>query len=150
MWALGGCLWVPGYPPDKNVPDINDQESPGTSHCSPHAAPNRPNLLKSSEIPREFSCRIRLADSVTWTFSVTDGPDANPITLATGVEHLFLHREVLPWSPRPYEGTLELRVQAGGILQVTTWPLVVLPHAEELFIAPEFDEPEQDSGVELP
>ncbi|HCP46120.1 MAG TPA: hypothetical protein DIU15_08770 [Deltaproteobacteria bacterium] len=147
---MAGCLWVPGYPPDKDVPDIDNEDSPGTSHCSPHAAPNRPNLLKSVETPREFNCRIRLADSVTWMFSVTEGPDANPITLATGVERLFLHRSSLPWSPQPYEGNLELRVQAGGVLQVTTWPLIVLPHSEELFIAPDFDEPIDSNGVDLP
>ena len=67
-----------------------------------------------------------------------------------GVERLFLYREALPWSPRPYEGALELRVQAGGVLQVTTWPVIVLPDAEELFTAPTFEEPDPEDEENAP
>ncbi len=131
--SLGACLWIPGYPPDKIVPDSPVDDVPGTSFCSPHAAPGRPILFGEHTGPLRFGCRIVLPDEVLWTLRVTDGPTVSDTEIGSGVSWIELRPDALPWSPRPYAAELELRVRFGGDLRITTWPLVVTPHAEVLF-----------------
>jgi hypothetical protein len=134
---LPACLWLPNFPPDHGEPPTEGpQDDRLVSHCSPHASPTRPVLVSAEEGPRRFQCRIRGADEVLWTFDPLGDPGILPFALGTGVQDVDLHREDLPWSPRPYEAELEVRARAGGTEITVTWPLVVVPSAGELFEPP--------------
>jgi len=83
---------------------------------------------------RRFQCRITGSDEVTWTVRPVGLPGRNPYVIAQGVTRVDLLSDQLPWVPHPYKLDLELQVRAGGNQQITTWPLVVLPHGDDLFL----------------
>ena len=60
-------------------------------------------------------------------------PDiSSPIILGRDVEGVELHRESLPWSPRPYSAILRASVQLPGEVTTKRWPILVVPSADEL------------------
>jgi len=143
--VTSACLWIPGYPSDKAEPDPDPSDPPGSSHCSPHAGgpwalePTRPLLIDATTRQRRFQCRITGTTDVTWTVKPvaaeaplsSSSPFVSPYVIARGVSRVDLRSDGLPWVPHPYKVDLELRVSAGGNLQITTWPLVVLPHGDD-------------------
>jgi|GEM_PF-1698059 len=134
------CLWIPGYPPDKAEPAPDPSDPPGSSHCSPHAGgpwrddPTRPVLLEADTGARRFHCRITEPDLVTWTIRPVGLAERSDYILASGVSRIDLQSDALPWAPHPYKADLELAVRAGGNQQITSWPLIVLPHGDEFFL----------------
>jgi hypothetical protein len=99
---------------------------------------------------RRFQCRITNSDEVTWTVRPVGLPGRNDYAIAQGVARVDLLSDHLPWAPHPYRLDLELRVRAGGNQQITTWPLVVLPHGDDLFlpIDPGLQPAEGDEGAQ--
>jgi len=83
---------------------------------------------------RRFQCRITRPDQVTWTVRPVGLASRNSYVIAKGVARLDLRVNALPWAPFPYQAELELQVRAGGNQQITTWPLVVLPHGDDFFL----------------
>lgn len=150
LWLLPGCLWLPNWPiADKIDPDPSGEALP-FAHCSPRANPWEPVLVGAATGPRSIHCRIRGAESILWTFS-TEVDEANPfldldedllqelapqltspLVLGRGVEGVELHRESLPWSPRPYGAILRASVQLPGEVTTKRWPVLVIPAADEL------------------
>jgi len=57
---------------------------------------------------------------------------ASPLVLGRNVEGVELHRESLPWSPRPYAAVLRASVQLPGEVTTKRWPVLVIPAADEL------------------
>jgi len=93
-------------------------------------------LIDATTRERRFQCRITGTTDVTWTVKpVAEGSlssnSVSPYVIARGVARVDLRSDGLPWVPHPYKVDLELRVNAGGNLQITTWPLVVLPHGAD-------------------
>ena len=135
---LSGCLWLPDFPiADKIEPDTNPDDDDGDNigFCQPRPNSREPVVVGGSVEVREIKCRIRSDHVAVWTLKGVDGTDDEDIdlTIASGVDSVFLHRESLPWSPRPYELVLELRadrVDGGGSDEF--WPLIVLPHGDDL------------------
>jgi len=147
---MSGCLWLPNWP----IPDKVEPEPSGTTfpfaHCTPR--PNRwePVLVGAMTGPRTVQCRIRGAESVLWTLSTeVDGDEpfldldeglleelapqlTSPLVLGRDVEAVELHRESLPWSPRPYGAVLRASVQLPGEITTKRWPILVVPAADEL------------------
>ncbi len=146
LMMASGCLWIPGYPPDKADPRPDPSDPPGSSHCSPHAggswnsAPSRPVLLDPKTGLRNFRCRITAPDRVTWTLRPVGLNGRQDYIIAEGVEAVTLHSDGLPLAPQPYRAELELAVRAGGNQQITTWPLVVLPYGDDFFLPAEIPE----------
>ena len=83
---------------------------------------------------RRFQCRITRPDRVTWTVRPVGLAGRNSYVIGDGVARLDLRIDSLPWAPFPYQAELELQVRAGGNQQITTWPLVVLPHGDDFFL----------------
>lgn len=84
---------------------------------------------------RDIRCRIRGARTIEWRLvGLEDTPlEDREIVLAAGTERVSLNRRSLPWNVRPYEIDLVLTVDSvdqGTQFQV--WPLIVVPHADEL------------------
>ncbi len=151
--VLSGCLWIW---PLKNDPPIDPPDDDVLSFCVPRPREDGPVLVGGPEEVRDIRCRIRFARSATWTLSgvdleppLDDGPlVGRELLLGRDVERIELHRDFLPWSPRPYrlDLTLEVVTEAGG-RQAEIWPLMVVPDAGQLtsdapsLLLP-FDEPE--------
>ena len=150
FWVLPGCLWLPNWPiPDKIEPEPSGDTLP-FAHCSPRANPWEPVLVGAATGPRSIHCRIRGAESILWTLS-TEVDEAtpfldldenllqelapqltSPLVLGRGVEGVELHRESLPWSPRPYGAILRASVQLPGEVTTKRWPVLVIPASDEL------------------
>jgi len=150
FWVLPGCLWLPNWPiPDKIEPEPSGETLP-FAHCSPRANPWEPVLVGAATGPRSVQCRIRGAESILWTLSTEVDEDnpfldlsenllqelapqlTSPLVLGRGVEGVELHRESLPWSPRPYGAILRASVQLPGEVTTKRWPVLVIPAADEL------------------
>ena len=96
---------------------------------------------------RRFQCRITSPDVVTWTIRPVGLAGRSDYVIATGVARLDLDVGALPWAPHPYRAELELAVRAGGNQQITTWPLVVLPHGDEYFLPSATAAQDDSAGV---
>lgn len=130
--VLAGCLWIPGFPPDKILRDPDDNDSAVVSHCTPHEGQGRPVLLSTSWGPREFSCRFRADAEPTWTIEFEDGTHL-PLVVGAGVSRVEVTREALPFSPEPYSVVLRMTVPGDGREVTYSWRLIVVPHPDDLF-----------------
>ncbi len=136
--AGGGCLWLPDLPPDKIDPPTadDDDDSSLISFCTPRPRSAEPVLVGGPTLVRELRCRVRGAQTITWTLIGLDGTplEGRELVVASGVERIELHRDSLPWSPQPYRVDLVLSVfsQTQGTAFAPPWPLVVVPDADDL------------------
>jgi len=141
-WWLSGCVWLPDWPFQDTIVDdaYVEDDSRLISHCTPHAEPLLPLLIRRGE-QRDLSCRIRNAQRVEWRFLPDDRE--RPILLAATVERLELHGDDLPWSPQPYGGTLVVEAISGGAVSSFTWQVVVAAHGDDLsLVAPSEEDDE--------
>jgi hypothetical protein len=130
-----GCLWLPEIIPDKTDPPTPVDDDTLIAFCTPRPRGDERVLVGGPEEIRDIRCRIRGARTITWALVGREDTDLEDreIVLATGTELISLFRPGLPWSPRPYEIDLVLTVDSvdqGTQFQV--WPLIVVPHADEL------------------
>jgi len=132
---FSGCLWLEDLIPDKTDPPIAVDDDTLIAFCTPRPRESEPVLVGGPEEIREIRCRLRGARTITWTLvGLEDTPlEDREIVIANGTERVSLFRSSLPWSPRPYE--LELVLTVDSVDQGTQfqrWPLIVVPHADEL------------------
>lgn len=133
-----GCLWLPEFPPDKIDPPTTDDDDDGApiSFCTPRPRSAEPVMVGGPTSVREIRCRVRGAQTITWTLYGVDGTplDGQEWVIAQGVERVELHRDSLPWSPVPYKVELILSVfsQTQGTAFAPPWPLIVVPDADDL------------------
>ena len=150
LGCMGGCLWLPNWPLQDKVEPAPVENNFPFAHCTPR--PNRwePVLLGAATGPRKIECRIQGSESILWTLTTEVDEDdpvldltpqhleelaptmSSPLVLGRNVEGIELHRESLPWSPRPYAAVLRASVQLPGEVTTKRWPVLVVPAADEL------------------
>lgn len=130
--GLSGCLWIPGFPPDREQPTPEESEdNRNVSHCSPHHAPTRPVLLGVQFAPVNFRCRIRDPSTALWRIEFGDTA-VGGYDLGSGVPSLTLDRADLPWHPLAYDAELQLEVRGQGESDIRRWSITVLPDPDAL------------------
>lgn len=134
LLATSGCLWLPlpGFPVDRETPTPEDEADTRTlTHCRPQHSNQKPVLLGVQTGEREFGCRARTPETITWTVELDDTA-IGTYQLAGGVPSLRLSRDDLPWHAIPYEAVVRVEARGEGESTSREWTVLVLPDPNAL------------------